>query len=84
MTWETPIMTFGSVDMYSFDPQQKNINFNVHIECLPCDLKTPELKNRAQAMAQRKLQYLVDEGFTETVTNWKVGINIVGHPPKTI
>ena len=82
MTWPKPIISLGSVEISSIDIKSKSIRLNIHINCLPSEMNSDSMKNYAEVMADRKLRYLMDEGFTTSMKGWQVKVDRVGHPPK--
>jgi len=84
MHYNTPlVLGHTGVEIVSVMPAIKEIGMLIHVNCMPDQVQTPEIRKDIYNKSKISLKYLMDEGFANITFGWKPIVALVFHPPES-
>jgi hypothetical protein len=71
-------LQLGHITVKSVNKQQKQMVFHLRVECSPCQINEPKIRNFIKLQIEAAKNYLTNEGFIdeEKTTHWDVALQI--------
>jgi hypothetical protein len=79
---ESPQFQLHSVDVMELNADAQVMGLKVHVSCWEHELKSSKVRHCVEKSVKRSLNYLICEGFIDSVKGWMIHVAIFGHPPK--